>query len=69
MFTITENQATAIRAAFEHGGEFAAVVDFRRLFPAITDDASAGECALMIAGWPPAMPGPDPQRTLRTGRT
>jgi hypothetical protein len=53
MFTVTEHQAAAIRTAFEHGGEFAAAVEFRRLFPAITDDAEARTQARIIAGWAP----------------
>ena len=45
MFTVTETEAAAIRAAFEQGGEFAAAVELRRLFPGITDNAEAQECA------------------------
>jgi hypothetical protein len=33
MFSVTEAEAAAIRAAFERGGEFAAAVELRRLFP------------------------------------
>jgi hypothetical protein len=50
MFTVTEAEAAAIRAAFEQGGEFAAAVELRRLFPGVTDNAEARECARTIAG-------------------
>jgi hypothetical protein len=53
MFVVTEAEATAIRAAFEQRGEFAAAVELRRLFPGVTDLAEAWECARAIAGWKP----------------
>ena len=53
MFVVSEAEATAIRAAFEQRGEFAAAVELRRLFPGITDNVDAGECARAIAGWKP----------------
>jgi hypothetical protein len=53
MFTATEAEAAAIRTAFEQGGEFAAAVELRRLFPGVTDNAEARECARTIAGWKP----------------
>jgi hypothetical protein len=53
MFTVTEAEATAIRAAFDQGGEFAAAVELRRLFPAITYNAEARECARTGAAWRP----------------
>ena len=57
MFAVTEAQIAIIRAAFERGGEFSAAVEVRRLFPAITDNAKAQECAKQIIGWrPPALP-------------
>jgi hypothetical protein len=62
MFTVTEAEAAAIRAAFEQRGEFAAAVELRRLFPGVTDTAQARECARTIAGWKP-LPMP-----LRRGR-
>ncbi len=46
MFAITEAEAAAIRAAFEQSGELSAVVELRRLFPGVTDNAQARE-------WPP----------------
>ena len=43
MFVVTEADATAIiRAAFDRGGELAAAVELRRLFPGITDNTRAG---------------------------
>jgi hypothetical protein len=53
MFAVTEADAAAIRAVFEQRGEFAAAVELRRLFPGITDNAQARECARTIAGWKP----------------
>jgi hypothetical protein len=35
------------------GGEVSAVVELRRWFPGITDDAHARSCARSIAGWQP----------------
>jgi hypothetical protein len=45
--------AIAIRAVYQQRGEFAAAVELRRLFPGITDNAQARECARTIAGWKP----------------
>jgi hypothetical protein len=53
MFVVTEAEATAIRTAFDQGGEYAAAVELRRLFPGVTDNAQARECARTIAGWTP----------------
>ena len=53
MFVVTDAEAAAIRAAFERGGEFAAAVELRRLFPGVTDNAEARECARTIAAWKP----------------
>jgi len=50
MFVISEAEAAAVRAIFEQRGEFAAAVELRRLFPAVTDNAQARECARAIAG-------------------
>ena len=51
MFVVTEADAAAIRAVYERRGEFAAAIELRRLFPGITDNAQARECARTIAGW------------------
>ena len=45
MFAVTEAEAATIRTPFEQGGEFAAAVELRRLFPGVTDNAEARECA------------------------
>jgi hypothetical protein len=62
MFVVSEAEAAAIRATFEQRGEFAAAVEVRRLFPAITDSARARECARTIAGWKPLPSRPRPVR-------
>jgi hypothetical protein len=53
MFCVTESEAAAIRAAYEQDGELSAAIELRRLFPGITDNAKARECAQIIAGWSP----------------
>ncbi len=53
MFVVTESDAAAIRAAYEQAGELSAAVEVRRLFPGITDNAQARQCARTIAGWQP----------------
>ena len=53
MFVVSEAEATAIRTAFDQGCEFAAAVELRRLFPGVTDNAEARECARAIAAWKP----------------
>jgi len=53
MFCVSETEAAAIRTAYEQGGELSAAIELRRLFPGITDNATARECARTIAGWTP----------------
>jgi hypothetical protein len=53
MFVVSEAEAAAIRAAFDQGGEFSAAVELRRLFPGVTDNTQARECARAIAAWKP----------------
>ena len=53
VFTVTDAEAAAIRAVYEQGGELAAAVELRRLFPAITDNTEAQECVRTIAAWKP----------------
>ncbi len=53
MFIVSEEAAAAIRTAYEQEGELPAAVEVRRLFPGITDNAAARECARTIAGWKP----------------
>ena len=51
MFTVDDPTAEAIRRAFEDGGELAGVVELRRHFPLLTDNANARMCVRAIAGW------------------
>jgi len=65
MFAVSEDDATAIRAAFHEGGEFSAAIELRRRFPGITDNAQARICARTIAGWNPEPLSPPPVTRLR----
>ena len=65
MFTVSEEEAAAIRAAFDRGGELAAAVEFRRLFPGISDNEQARQCARTIAGWKPLKLPPRPPARVR----
>jgi hypothetical protein len=59
MFVVSEAQAAAIRAAFDRGGELSAAVELRRLFPGVTDNVEARECAripLISASHAPSRP-------------
>ena len=51
MYSVSEADAAAIRAAFEQGGEFAAAIELRRRFPLIGDITMARAQARTIAGW------------------
>ena len=64
MFVVSEAEAAAIRAAWQRG-ELAGAVELRRLFPGITDNAAATECARTIAGWQPL---PERVRKVRPRR-
>jgi hypothetical protein len=67
MFVVTEADATAIRTAYERGGELSAAIELRRLFPGIRDNDHARACARTIAGWQPLPPLPVKKpRTCRT---
>ena len=68
MFVVSEQDAAAIRAAFDRDGEFAAVIELRRLFPGITDNEQARRCARTIAGWKPLNLPPRRPARLRPGR-
>src|SRR5439155_1594890 len=57
MFTVDEATAEAIRRAYDEGGELSGIVEFRWHFPLITDNAKAGECVRIIAGWKPQPDG------------
>ena len=51
MFTLNETEIASTQAAYASGGELAAAVGLRRLFPGISDMAHARRCAVTIAGW------------------
>jgi hypothetical protein len=51
MFIVTEEAAAAVRAAYEQGGELAAAVELRRLFPGLANNEDTRICARIIAGW------------------
>ena len=69
MFAVDEATAEAIRRAYDEGGELSGIVEFRRHFPLITDNAKAGECVRIIAGWTPlADRSPQPARPGRARR-
>jgi hypothetical protein len=53
MFVVSEADATAIRTAFEQGGELSAAVELRRLFPGLANNETARLYARTIAGWTP----------------
>jgi hypothetical protein len=65
MFAVSEEEAAAIRTAFERDGEFAAAVELRRRFPGITDNGKARQCARAIAGWTPLRLPPRPPVEFR----
>ena len=69
MFVFSEAEADAIRAAFDRGGELSAAVELRRLFPGVTDNAAARECARTIAGWKPLPATTRPVTRLHSGRS
>ena len=56
MFCVDEATAEAVRRAFDEGGELSAVVELRRHFPGITDNANGRTCARIIMGWSPVPP-------------
>jgi hypothetical protein len=57
MFMVSDAEIAAIMAAFEHGGEFAATLEARRLWPALSLK-EARDCVRTIATWKPrAEPG------------
>jgi hypothetical protein len=57
MFVVSETEATAIRCAFDRGGEILAVLELRRLFPGIRDNDQARDCARTIVSWNPPVRG------------
>jgi hypothetical protein len=70
MFVVTESDAAAIRTVFEQEGELSAAIELRRLFPGITDNVQARECARTIAGWQPIVaPQPKPVTRMQPRQT
>jgi hypothetical protein len=69
MFTVTETDAAAIRRVFDEEGEMAAIIELRRRFPSITDNANARDCARTIAGWQQLPVAPLPVTRLQGGRS
>jgi hypothetical protein len=67
-FSVTETEAAAIRRVFEEEGELSAMIELRRHFPGITDNAKARECARTIAGWKPALAVSRPVTRLQPGK-
>jgi len=56
VFCVDETTAEAIRHAFNEEGELSAVIELRRHFPLITDNAKGRECVRIIAGRQPVSP-------------
>ena len=69
MFAVSKEDAAAIKAAFEHGGEFSAAIELRRRFPLIDDNDRAREHARIIASWLPISPIRLPQKAAKRKRT
>lgn len=67
MFTVSEEEAAAIRTVFDRGGELAAAVELRRRFPSIRDNEQARQCVRTIAGWKPLKLPARPPTRLRRG--
>ncbi|WP_247887448.1 hypothetical protein [Azospirillum sp. SYSU D00513] len=53
MFIVTEEEAAAIQRAFKERGEWAAVVELRRLFPGVRDNADCQKWVRTIVNWQP----------------
>jgi hypothetical protein len=66
VFSVSEVEAAAIRAAYRQSGELAAAVELRRRFPGIIDNAKAREFACIIAGWKPLPKPPGVSRTAKS---
>ena len=59
MFAVDEEAAHAIRQACQDGGELSGVVELRRRFPGIADNARARLCLEAIMSWGPPTPFPE----------
>jgi hypothetical protein len=62
MFVVNEEEAAAIRRAWDEGGELAAVVELRRHFPLISDGEAARRCVRTIVGWQQRPAAPEDER-------
>jgi len=69
MFAVDEATALAIRQACQDGGELSGVVELRRHFPLITDNARARLCLQMIMSWVLPAPAPKPASQIKSGAT
>ncbi len=67
MFAVDEATAHAIRQAYQDGGELSGVVELRRHFPLITDNARARLCLRMIMSWVQRTPAPEPAPHVKLG--
>jgi hypothetical protein len=56
--TTCPNQMLPRSVPPSQGGELSAAVELRRLFPGISDNDKARDCARTIAGWQPLPPLP-----------
>jgi hypothetical protein len=56
MIMVEKEMAEAVREAYVDGGEDLAIVELRRYFATIDDDA-ARQCVRTVASWPPFSPG------------
>jgi proline racemase len=65
MFMISNEEIAAIHGALEHGGEFAAVAEAQRMWPALTS-AQAQDCVRTIATWKPRASGELPDAKKAT---
>jgi hypothetical protein len=55
-FSVSEAERAAIREAYDQGGELAASVELRRLFPGLANNENTRICARTIASWRPELP-------------
>ena len=59
MFAVDEEAALAIRQACQDGGELSGLVELRRRFPGIADNARARLCLEAIMSWGSPTPAPE----------
>ena len=68
MFAVDEEAAHAIRQACQDGGELSGVVELRRRFPGIADNARARLCLEAIMSWGPPTPSSEQGPALGKAR-